>query len=115
MEINSKYKYNDKVWIAVDPRNLVDESEVPVFEVTIKQVEVTTLLKGDDSEITTRYKVDMGTFDEPFWRDESFVYGSEAEAIIQSIASVQKLYDTHSRKAEHWKTTLDYMKQEKKS
>lgn len=107
----SKYKYEDKVWVYVDPRSLVDDTELPVFECEVSEVEVTTKASyGGESSFVTRYTLSLG-FDD-LYRKEEEIFPTQQEAIKHGLAAYKASIENLEHKLEKYKHIYTLMEQE---
>lgn len=107
----SKYKYEDKVWVYVDPHNLVDDKELPVFECEVSEVEVMTKSSyGGESSFVTRYTLSLG-FDD-LHRKEEEIFPTRQEAIKSGLVNYKTSIEGLERKLERYKHVYTLMEQE---
>lgn len=93
-----RFKYEDDVWICIDPRNLNDPNELPVFKGEIVGWEIKNTQHFDDPiETTVTYSVYWG-IDGTVYRAESEIYNTKEDAIKASISSLEA-QTTHKEKS----------------
>jgi len=107
----SKYKYEDMVWVYVDPRSLVDYSELPVFECEVREIETVKVSSyGEDKPDSIRYTLSLGWDD--LYRKESEVFSSKVEAIKFGLANYKASIESLENKLETYKHVYTLMEQE---
>ena len=107
----TKYNYEDKVWVYVDPRNLIDDSEVPVFECTVDGVEITSKASyGGEESRAIEYTLSMG-FD-TLYRKGADIFPTKSEATKAGLSSYKTMIDLNKRKLEKYEHVYNLMEQE---
>ena len=87
-----KYRYNQTAWIYVDPRNLNDPTEVPVFAAKVTTVELKAVAShGEKPLVSIRYQLTLCDSMDDVWRDESGVFLRETEAQQAALGCVLEL------------------------
>lgn len=107
----SKYNYEDVVWVYVDPRSLVDDTELPVFECEVREIETTKISSyGEERPDSVRYTLSLGW--DNLYRKESEVFSTKQEAIKFGLANYKASIESLESRLESYKRVYTLMEQE---
>jgi hypothetical protein len=82
-------RVGDTVFVYVNPRNLVEPTEAPVFEAKVIGVHRTIKEQENDLEEQVRYRLEFATWDE-FTANETEVFTERGQAVSHAKADLSK-------------------------
>jgi hypothetical protein len=107
----SKYNYEDFVYVYVDPRELVDDTGIPVFECQVMEIESSTKASyGGEPSVQINYTLSLGWDD--LYRKEGELFKTRKEAIQAGLSNYSSQIKLLENKLERYKKVYNLMEKE---